>query len=212
MIHVTRMFESCHVFEWRMWGFWMSHVTLCHVLNVACEAYGWVMSRVYLSRVTRLNAACEAYRWVMSRVCSSRVTHLYVACEAYGWVMSHAYIWVVSRIDAASEAYGWVMSRTWTDHVARMQCSVLQCVGVWQCITSQSASRHSTSRVTEWVWCIALMSRESTKHGTCINESCRVTQLTETCHTYVTFINSTCHSCAWVKSHTWSRYGTHMNK
>ena len=84
MSHVTRMNESCHIYEWIMSHIWMSLVThmneSCHIWT-GHVTYEWVMAHARMIHITHMNESCHTYEWVMSRMCMSHVT--------YEWVMSH---------------------------------------------------------------------------------------------------------------------------
>ena len=87
--HVTHMNESCHTYEQVV-----LHVA-CHTCEPAVShkrmglvthmsdctsgyddgcrrdsrlTYEWVMSQIWISRVTRINESCHTYEWVMSHV------------------------------------------------------------------------------------------------------------------------------------------------
>jgi len=70
--------ESCHTCEWVVSHMWMSRVT--HV-NESCHACEWVISRMWMSHVTHI--ACEC---VMTLLWMSRA---FVVNESWLW-MSHA--------------------------------------------------------------------------------------------------------------------------
>jgi len=81
MSHVLRMKESCfnmnesrhgcHVASaWAMSVTNASrHIWVCHV------TYGWVISRIWKSRVSVMNESCHAYERVMFQLWMSHVTH-----------------------------------------------------------------------------------------------------------------------------------------
>jgi len=77
--------------------------------RVTCHTHEWVMSRTWLSRVTRVNelfrlflclrvmyesrhvyerVMSHTYEWVMSHILVSQVTHMSESCHTYEWVMS----------------------------------------------------------------------------------------------------------------------------
>jgi len=89
-------------------------IRMCYDAHVSesRHAYGWVMSRIWMSHVTHMDESRHAYGWVMSRIWMSHVTHMDESCHAYGWVMSRIWMSHVTQIDASCHAYGWVMSRT----------------------------------------------------------------------------------------------------
>jgi len=183
------------------------------------------MSRVCLSRVTFLNVACEAYGWVMSRVCLSRVTHLNVACEAYGWDMSRVYS---NRVTHWCGMWG-----IWMSHVTHMngscranavRCSVLQCVAVHhvtECITSLNEPRYrmsvmhrvdvaqinETPHMYKWV-----VSCHAIKGD--VSQICHVYEfdMSHMCMSQVTHMKQTCHTHEWVMSHIWRKYVTHVSR
>jgi len=69
----------------------MSHVThmnkSCRTCDESCHTYEWVMSRIWMSHVTK--ESCHTYEWVMSQ--RSHVTHMNESCDesccTYEWVI-----------------------------------------------------------------------------------------------------------------------------
>ena len=79
-IHVTCMYESCHIYEKVMSHVWMSHVP--HT-NESCHMYEWVMSYVWMSHVTRMNESCHICERVMSHIRTSHVTCMNESCGKF---------------------------------------------------------------------------------------------------------------------------------
>jgi hypothetical protein len=117
MSHVSRVNESCHTYEWVMSHVWMSQVThmnewfhayewvvphlrmsrkrqerdpnkMSKETQICTKRYGWVMSRIWISRATSTNESRHAYEWVVSHIWMSRVAHMNESGHAYGRVMS----------------------------------------------------------------------------------------------------------------------------
>jgi len=98
---LTRMNESCLIYEFAMSHIWMSHVT--HI-NESCHTYEWPTSHIQIRRGTQIvfvsshsdvavhnDESCLIYECAMSHSWRSHVTHLNESCHTDGWVMSH--IW-----------------------------------------------------------------------------------------------------------------------
>ena len=102
---VVYVSESCHTY--------VSHlcVTLmCVLMNWACHRCEWVVSLIWLSRVTRVNESYDACEQVIWRVWMSHITRVNESnatredrrCYATGWVMRHKYI-SMSRVTHVNE-------------------------------------------------------------------------------------------------------------
>ena len=119
MSHVTHMNESCHTYEivnieiklqecsihttpHAAWRSWMSHVThmneSCHTYEcVMSHVYEWVMSHIWMSRITRMNESYHTYGWVMSHIWMSHVRHTNESYHTYELVTLH--VWSSQRRD-----------------------------------------------------------------------------------------------------------------
>jgi len=73
--------------------------------NEACHTYIWVMSHIWMRRVTHMNESCHPYEWVMSLVWMSRVTHVNVSCHTCRSVIL-CVAWIIHMCRP-------VMSRIW---------------------------------------------------------------------------------------------------
>ena len=63
--HITRMNESCHIYEWVMSHIWMSHVTY---MNESHHTHEWVVSHIWIRYVKHMNEFCHTHEWIMSHI------------------------------------------------------------------------------------------------------------------------------------------------
>jgi len=132
MSHVSRMNQSCRIYEWAISHMWMSHVT--H-MNESCHACEWVMSRIWMSHVTRMNESHYANESAMLHTWTSHTTHINEPCHTYEWAMWHVWNSHVTQFNESCQTYEWVMSHTWMSHV-----------------THAHDSRHTRTGVMSRVW------------------------------------------------------------
>jgi len=89
------------------------------IRQVSCAQflmYGWVMSTVWMSHVSRANESCLMYEWVMSHVwmshvscmnesCLNKKCLMYESCLTCEWVMSHAWMSHVTCMEESCLKY-----------------------------------------------------------------------------------------------------------
>jgi len=109
------MNESCHTYEWVMSHIWMSRVT--HT-NKAYRTYGWGTSQMWMKHVAHMDESRHAYEWVMTHIWRRHVTHMNDPCHTYEWVMS--YIWM------SHVTFGGGMSHVWMRHVTNIKESIMR--------------------------------------------------------------------------------------
>ena len=129
MSHIWMGLVTHYTFEgvmpWVMSHIWRKSRTTCHHTyeesherrieiefaaprsgtNEACHTYIWVMSHIWMRRVTHMNESCHPYEWVMSLVWLSRVTHVNVSCHTCRSVIL-CVAWIIHMCRP-------VMSRIW---------------------------------------------------------------------------------------------------
>jgi len=109
MSHVTRMDESCHMYESVMSHIWMREVKT--YVNESCHTYEWVMSHIWMSHITNMNESRHTNERVLPHtwMCTSHrirtprgaVTHSYVWHDQFmfaTWLihmcgLTHSYVW-----------------------------------------------------------------------------------------------------------------------
>jgi len=89
------------------------------------RVYGWVMSRVWMSNVTRMNESSHVWKSHVTSVKEMSVRRPWETISlrrVYKWLMS--YTWI------SHVAYEWVMSHVWTSLVTCMNvsCHMYECV------------------------------------------------------------------------------------
>ena len=113
----------------------MSHICVCvrcvwvhspmwpdtlHSIRYRC----WIMSLIWMSRVTHMNEPCHRYEWVMSHIWMRHVTlhsiryrcwipQVNKSSRTYEWVMSHIWMRHVAHMNESCRTYEWVMSPMW---------------------------------------------------------------------------------------------------
>ena len=113
---ITRMNESCPVYEWVMSHVWMSHTAMSLItrMNESCPMYEWVMSHVWMSHVPCMNESCH-----LDLQNLAQDTHTNESCHTYEWVMSHIWMSHVTHMNESCHTYEWVRSHMWMSHVAQ---------------------------------------------------------------------------------------------
>jgi len=81
MSHVSRVNESCLTSLRRIarirTSSWHSHGhTSCHAYECVVCTYEWVMSHIWMSRVSHMNESCVTYEWVVCRIWMSHVSSM----------------------------------------------------------------------------------------------------------------------------------------
>ena len=67
-------------------------------MNKACHMYEWVLSHVWIRRITRINQACHAYKWDMSHIRMSHVTHMDESWHSHDKFTSCLYNFFISHM------------------------------------------------------------------------------------------------------------------
>jgi len=125
ILHVTRVNESCHMYEGVMSHIRLSHFThewvMSH-MNLSRNESGHIahifMARMWMSHVTHENETCRTGEWVMvhmymGHVNESRHTHVNESCSRCEGVMAHARM-------RQSHICEWLMSHTWMGHATHV--------------------------------------------------------------------------------------------
>jgi len=123
----TYMDTSHHIYEWvtsqgclcicDVWATriftWMSHVSSHAHVRMIHGTYMivWVMSRVWMSHVTRINASWHTYECVMAHIWMRHVAHMSASWHTYECVMSHIWMRHVAHINDSRHIYEWVTSQ-----------------------------------------------------------------------------------------------------
>ena len=146
-IHICDMTHSCGMTHSYVWHDLSIHSqptpALSRCMNESCHTYEWVMSRIWMSRVTHMNESCHTRECVTSHKWMSHVTHTNESCHTYESVMSHIWMSHATHMNETCHTYEWVMSNI-ISHVASLAGYggggiVLQCAAVC-CIVSQCAA------------------------------------------------------------------------
>ena len=196
----------------------MSHVARI-MSNEPCHRCKWVMSHMWMSRITHVNGSCHTYAWV--------IAHVRKPCHTCEWVISHICQRYVdkARTEMSQHTHQRVMSHMCTNHGTHINES---------CHAHQSVISHTSTRYVTHIneSCHThqrVMSHTSTSHVTHINESCHTHQRvmshtsTRPCnvHMCVTWVSnghiwrSRSHVRAAytrVMSHAWITHATHRNE
>ena len=137
---------------------WMSHVTRVHLI---CHKYECVVSREFVSHVTVMN---ELKRGTcLHRVCSrwrSRGTHMNESWHTYEWVMTHVWTSHGPLENESWHTYKWVMAHVWMSHSTRMNESWL----TWEWVMSTSTLSHGRRMNESWHTYAWVMSRVRMSH------------------------------------------------
>ena len=178
-------------------------------MNGSCHTYKWVVSHVWMSRLTRMDVSCHTCEWALRNLnwihmCSYVSIHtcFYASCHAYE--MSHTVSGVVSHmrmsaaepelnscvfIYAISHVFLRVMSHIWYESchtvlgvVSQMRMNAAESE-LNSCVFEYAISRIWMSHVTYMIW---VMSHIWMSH---------VTHLDESCHTYITHISHMIEHC-----------------
>jgi len=92
-------------------------------MNESCHTNEWVVTHIWMSRVTHMNESCHTYEWLTSPVCMNHVTHMIQSCRAYECVMQHIQMSHTTHRNELCHTYAWVMTHTWTSHVTHMHAA-----------------------------------------------------------------------------------------
>jgi len=83
---VSHMNESRQINGWVVSHIWLSRVThMIETCHTQCTQEGFE----YGTRVTHMNESCHTYEWVMSHIWMSHVTHMNESCHTSTWLVSH---------------------------------------------------------------------------------------------------------------------------
>jgi len=125
---VAYMDKSCHAHECAISHMnkscptWISHVPHDCVMshkNALSSASEYVLSHIWMSRVTGTNESWHRYEWAMLHIWMSLVAHLNEMCHTYAWVVSRIRMSHVTNINESYERFEWVTSKTWMSHVTQ---------------------------------------------------------------------------------------------
>jgi len=158
-------------------GRWYSNTPMCVAIQGSCHTYEWVMSRVWMSRVTRMNESFQRYEWVITRIWMSYTTCMIETCHTYEWGVSHIWMSHVVHVNESRHTYEWVMSHIWISHVTHM-----------------NESYHTYDRVMSHVWM---------SHVTRMNKFCHTYEwvMSHMWMSHVTHMNESYHTSEWVMAH-----------
>jgi len=156
--------------------------------RVTCHTHEWVMSRTWLSRVTRVN---ELFRLFLCLRVMYESRHVYerVMSHKYEWVMSHIWVSHVTHMSESSHTYEWVMSHIWVSHVAAGQ---QRCRG---CLELQISFRKRATN--HWALVRKMTSKGKASYGS--SPSC---DMIHSCHTREWDIYFESHACVTTRIRT----------
>ena len=167
-ISVTWMSEKSHSYVWHEWLIHMCDLTqevgyprTC--VNESCHTYKYVVSHVWLIRVTLMNDSCHTSKRVMSHVWMSLVTLMNDSCHTYECVISHVWLSHVTLMNDSCHTCKYAMSHVWMSHGTHEWVKS----HVW--MSHVTPSRDSLIRVT---W---LTMRRDTRALACLVVHARVT-------------------------------------
>ena len=83
MSDVTYMNETNHTYEWVMSHVWMGRVS-CHSISCIHE---WVTLHIWMSHATRMNELNDTCEWVKSHLWMSQIIHMNESCHTFEWVV-----------------------------------------------------------------------------------------------------------------------------
>jgi len=151
---------------------------------------------------------CNTYEWVVSHIWMSRVTHMNESCHTYEWVVSH--IWMsLTHMDTGQSC--WECCRK--EKKSRMNVRVTHewVWQIWMChvMHMNESNTHGYRPIMLGVlqkknrgWMSVSHMDESDIH------ECIRSHIWMSC----SHMNESCHAYEWVMSHIWMSHGTHMNE
>ena len=122
-IHINSGFQAP---KWaHRWGWPLNIFAWC--IGSGGHTYAWVMSHIWMSRVTHKDESCHTYEWVISHIWVHHVTHMckytdfsavwiggdkaaHESCHPNESVMSHIWRSRVWHRNESRLTYEWVMS------------------------------------------------------------------------------------------------------
>ena len=135
-------------------------------MTESCHTYEWVMSHIWMSRVTHMTESCHTYEWVVSHIWLSHVAHMNESLRLHEGVMSHIRMSHVTCMNAFIYA-------TWPIHMCDIESHIV----------SYRFINESKSHV--WMCHVAYM----ISHVAAMNESCHIQW-----RSHVTCMNASCHT------------------
>jgi len=79
-----------------------------------------VISRMWVSRDSRMNESCLTYDWIMSNMRICRHSHMTESYVTHEWVMFHIWVSHVRLLNESWVTCERVMSHVWTSHVSHV--------------------------------------------------------------------------------------------
>jgi len=101
LIHMWSDSSNASLQIWRSEGFmsqFMWHLNQSRHIWMGHFTYEWVMSHIWMSRVTHMDESWHTYERVIPHIWMSHVTHLNQSCHTYERVMSHIWTSHVTHI------------------------------------------------------------------------------------------------------------------
>jgi len=187
------MDESCHTREWVMSCIWMSRVT--HI-NESCPTYEWVLSHIWMSHVMHTSKSCHTHGM-------SHVTHINGSCHTHDdWahIRDHGER-TATYMKESCRTYEWDMSHVWMGHVTRMNESVthMKTYSLW----TATLTTHSNDACH---MCLRVMSHICTHIHEGSRKKVSNMWLIHMCDSFI------CVTHAWVMSHIGMSHVTHVNE
>ena len=137
-----------------------------------CHTFVWVMSHIWMSRVTHMKEPCPA-----TFDADSTNTHMNKSCHKYKKAMSHTWRGCVIPVKKQFYTYEWVVSRIWRRHVTRM-----------------NESCHTYEYLMSHVW----LRHVSHMDESCHTYEWVLSHMNESCHTSIRSFPA---ACAWYTGH-----------
>ena len=183
---------------------WMIHVTR---INESCHTYQWIMSHTSMSHVTHMNESCHmcdmthSYVWHDSFMCVTWLIHM---CDMTHWYVWHDSFRTLPELKSPPVTPN-VRLAFHVCHMTHSYDTAFTCV-TWlipMCHMTHSYVWHDSLICVTWLIRMRDMTHSYVRHDF-LDTAMR--------HIKVTRMDRPCHTYGWVMSHVGKSPGTHMNE